>query len=171
MKNARLNHPKAFTLVETILAITVMTLVIVTVSQLTQGSIKIGGKTARQFVAYHLAEEGLEIVRNMRDSNWLRNQPWNTGLESGIFDVSAATPGLGTAPFTLTPYADASLVPEIVLSESEKFRRYVEITVRPAHDSAPDILRVTSHVRYQEGDGEKTADLTMELTDWKQGPL
>ena len=33
-----------------------------------------------QLVANNLAREGIEVVRNVRDSNWLASQSWDTGL-------------------------------------------------------------------------------------------
>ena len=33
-----------------------------------------------QLVANNLAREGIEVVRNIRDSNWLASQSWDTGL-------------------------------------------------------------------------------------------
>jgi type II secretory pathway pseudopilin PulG len=80
------NQKPAFTLVETILAISIIGMIIVTVAQLTQSSVAMGRSAMNQFVALHLAEEGLEIVRNKRDSNWLQNKAWRNGLADGVYE-------------------------------------------------------------------------------------
>ena len=36
----------------------------------------------------YLAQEGIEIVRNIRDSNWLNNRDWKTGLSDENTDCS-----------------------------------------------------------------------------------
>lgn len=74
---------KGFTLVETILAISIIGVIITVVMQLTQSSLAIGRSAMHQFIAFHQAEEGLELVRNQRDSNWLQNKPWRDGLADG----------------------------------------------------------------------------------------
>ncbi len=33
------------------------------------------------FLASQLANEGMELVRNLRDENWLKEQDWATGLD------------------------------------------------------------------------------------------
>ena len=132
----------AFTLAETILAIAIIALVITTTYGLSQNSLKIGRNSINQFIAYHLAEEGLEIVRNARDSNWLQNKEWRTGLQDGEFENS-----------------------KIVLSEGEKFKRIIKLR------SLDEVMRVESVVYYQYGNKEKEISLIVDLTDWKKGPL
>ena len=77
---------KGFTLLETIIAIGI----------LVGSSLVVYGATARilanvseqktKFVAAYLAQEGIEVVRNMRDTNWINGAPaWNTGLEAGTY--------------------------------------------------------------------------------------
>ena len=136
----------AFTLAETILAIAIIAMVITTTYGLSQSSLKIGRNSINQFVAYHLAEEGLEIVRNARDSNWIQNKEWRTGLQDGEYENS-----------------------NIVLSEGEKFKRIIKL--RSLGESSGEIMRATSTVYYQYGNKEKETSLIMDLTDWKKGPL
>jgi len=82
---------KAFTLIETIVA----------VSLLASGILVLYGSAARliywatenstHFTASYLAQEGIEIVRNIRDSNWVEDDeisgsiPWNDGLGAGTY--------------------------------------------------------------------------------------
>lgn len=135
-------NKQAFTLAETILAIAIIALVITTAYGLSQSSLRIGRNSINQFIAYHLAEEGLEVVRNARDSNWLQNKQWRNELQDGEFENS-----------------------NIVLSEGEKFKRIIRLR------SLDEIMRVESRVYYQYGNKEKETSLIMDLTDWKKGPL
>ncbi len=60
-----------FTLPEVLVGIAVITLVIVSATQLMAALIRSNTENVNTLVAYGLAQEGLEGVRNIRDSNWL----------------------------------------------------------------------------------------------------
>lgn len=62
-------------------------------------------EAADRLIAANLAREGMEIVRNIRDSNWLPRGTWDQGLESGtdytaapLFDSAANTWTLDFTP-------------------------------------------------------------------------
>ena len=81
-----LNNKKiknGFTILEVILAITVLTLAVggsfILISQ-TIGSVSV---IQSRLIASYLIQEGLEIARNIRDSNWLKNQPFDQNLDEG----------------------------------------------------------------------------------------
>ncbi|MBI2638795.1 prepilin-type N-terminal cleavage/methylation domain-containing protein [Candidatus Peregrinibacteria bacterium] len=149
-----LRKNSGFTILETIIAITVIGMVIAAATQLTQSSMKIGRSTMSQFIAFHLAEEGLEIVRNMRDSNWLQNTSWRSGLDDGLYGISENSGNSGPR-WTLKKISAADD------NERERFQRTIFI----------DSGKITSRVTYGQIGGEKEISLTMKLTDWKKGPL
>ncbi len=64
-------NKQAFTLVEIIVAFSVLVLVIVASTNLLVSIIRSNAENVNTLVAYGLAQEGLEAVRNVRDSNWL----------------------------------------------------------------------------------------------------
>lgn len=149
-----------FTLAETIIAIAVIALVITTTYSLSQSSLRIGRNAINQFIAYRLAEEGLEVTRNLRDSNWLKNGYWRAGLEDGQYEIIENSNG---APQTLQKLSGELDAPNVILSESEKFKRIIKI------NAEGDSMRVESIVKY--GAKEKEISLVMQLADWKKGPL
>ena len=75
-----------FTILEVILAITVLTLAVsgsfILIIQ-TIGSISV---IQSRLIASYLVQEGLELSRNIRDSNWLKNQDWDQNLEAGDWE-------------------------------------------------------------------------------------
>jgi prepilin-type N-terminal cleavage/methylation domain-containing protein len=71
---------QSFTLIEIIVAISVMTIGILGVYALVPKVIGITSANTNIFIAYQLAREGIEIVRNIRDTNWLQGLAWNEGL-------------------------------------------------------------------------------------------
>ena len=74
---------ESFTLLEVILAITVLTLAIGGSFILIQQTIASVSVVRSKLIASYLAQEGIEIVKNIRDNNWLKIQSWDGALEEG----------------------------------------------------------------------------------------
>ncbi|MFC1600286.1 prepilin-type N-terminal cleavage/methylation domain-containing protein [Patescibacteria group bacterium] len=74
MKNKNLK--KGFSLPEVIIAITIIVLIIVTATNLLVSSIRANTLNTNKIIAYNLAQEAIEGVRNIRDNNWIHNQYW-----------------------------------------------------------------------------------------------
>lgn len=66
-------EPRGFTLVETLVAITVVVMAIVGPLYIVQQSLNVSRSARDQLVASSLAQEGVEFVRGARDSNYIRN--------------------------------------------------------------------------------------------------
>lgn len=150
-----------FSLVETIIAISIIGMVIVAAAQLTQKSMAIGKNTMDRFLALHYAEEGLEIVRNIRDTNWLKNKIWRDGLADGVYIVIG---GLDAkAPFGLSPALTFTGIP----LSAEDFSRIIEISSL-ADGSG---MEAASTVKYSSRGEAKEIKLKAKFTDWKKGPI
>jgi len=77
---------QGFSLIETIVAISIMLIGIVGLYALVPFYLKVVAVNKDRFVASQLAREGIEFVRNIRDSNLLAGNNWNdnlTGCVSG----------------------------------------------------------------------------------------
>ena len=78
---------RSFTLLEVILAITVLTLAVggsfVLVSQVIASISVVQSK----LIASYLVQEGIEIVKNIRDTNWLKGNSWDEGLDARDWEV------------------------------------------------------------------------------------
>jgi Tfp pilus assembly protein PilV len=73
---------RSFTLIETVMAIFILTVGTVGAFSLIQKTISFSSITSSRLVAAYLAQEGIEIVRNIRDTNYLQKIPWDTGLSA-----------------------------------------------------------------------------------------
>jgi len=71
---------KGFTLIEIMVAISVMIIGILGVYALVPHIISLSGANTDRFRAAQLAREGLELVRNIRDTNSLEGVAWDEGL-------------------------------------------------------------------------------------------
>lgn len=77
---------KGFTVLEVITAIFILTVGVGAALSLMNQTLATGSVVEQRLIASHLAQEGIEIVRNIRDTNWLQSRdpskssPWDDGL-------------------------------------------------------------------------------------------
>lgn len=74
------NSNKAFTLIETIVAISILSVAILGCYMIFSDIYNQSGGAANGMIASYLAQEGIEIVRNIRDDNWIKFKDWRCGL-------------------------------------------------------------------------------------------
>jgi len=89
---------KGFSLMEVIIAIAIITTALISIMVLITFSISSIRVAKSKIIATNLAQEGLEIVRNIRDSNWLSykraSENWRDGLQPGDYRVQYNQLGL-----------------------------------------------------------------------------
>jgi len=71
---------KSFTLLEVILAITVLTIAVGGSFALISQTIASVSAVQSKLTASYLTQEGIELVKNIRDNNWLKGENWDEGL-------------------------------------------------------------------------------------------
>src|SRR3989344_75323 len=71
---------KGFTLLETIIAISVLTIVILGPLAVATSILSNSSVSSNQVIAYNLAEEAMEFVINERDSNVFEGNNWDNGF-------------------------------------------------------------------------------------------
>jgi len=77
-----------FTLLETIVAVGLIVVGLVSALALITTSLFYVSNIQDRLAAANLAAEGIEVVRNIRDNNWLQNKAWNNGLANGDYQVA-----------------------------------------------------------------------------------
>ena len=77
---------QGFTLVETLVAISILIVVISAAFSAAQAGINLSTFSKNQTIAFYLAGEGVEQIRNMRDENGLKAQPWLTNFANSSGD-------------------------------------------------------------------------------------
>ena len=78
MKKQKLNH--GFTLVETLVAIAILVMAILGAFTAVQSGLSSSIFSKDQVIAFYLANEGIEQIRNIRDENALNGRPWLAGI-------------------------------------------------------------------------------------------
>jgi|SRR3989344_3406218 len=73
---------RGFTLLESMVAIAIFSIGISTAVFVITQSISVGTRTKNKIIAANLTQEGIEVVRNIRDRNWLAGRPWTDGIDA-----------------------------------------------------------------------------------------
>jgi len=79
---------KGFTLLETIVAVGLIVVGLVAALALITDSLFYVSNIHDRLAAANLTAEGIEVVRNIRDNNWLQSRAWNSGLTDGDYQVT-----------------------------------------------------------------------------------
>lgn len=151
---------KGFTIIEIVISILISSIAIAGIfSALLMISI-LTSDTADRLTATYLAQEGVEIVRNIRDQNWLiTGNSWNNKLDvcSLGCEVDYSMGGDGairgaTGRYLRTDNTNGFYIyeePSSPNSSKTKFERRIIITQVPDVDSGPNhILRVEVEVSW-----------------------
>lgn len=78
-KNLGYNQ-KGFTLIETLFAILIFSAALISLMTIAGRGIAATGSAREQLEAHYLAQEGLEVVRNIRDQNFVSHGNWDDGF-------------------------------------------------------------------------------------------
>jgi len=82
---------KGFTILEVMLSIFILTAAVAGSFSLIQQTLHASSLNQSKLIAYYLGQEGIEIVKNIRDNNWLEQYrtdpalPWDDGLDEGEY--------------------------------------------------------------------------------------
>lgn len=76
-----------FSIIEVLVAIGVILVSFTGAMGLINKSLAFHDLAYSRLIASYLAQEGIEIVRNIRDNNFIQNTTWNNGLTIGDYQV------------------------------------------------------------------------------------
>ena len=174
---------KAFTLLEVLLAITFIAVVFTAITGLILMTIQVNRKNVRTLQATYLAQEGVEVLRYMRDSNWLQNYSWdegedqwgsNFGLESSetlnefyLIEESEDDAYWSLATFSSRDEDSGT----ITIANGQEFLRVIQVEFVPDETDSnvmrEDALKITAVVSWTDrGEGNDVSVSTI-LTNWQ----
>lgn len=94
-------YKNGFTLIETIVAVGIIVIGLVSALTLITNSLFYVSNIGDRLIAANLTAEGLEVVRNIRDNNWIQNLSWNNGMPDGDYQASYNSTAL--SPYSGNP--------------------------------------------------------------------
>lgn len=141
-----LNLSKGFTLVETLVAISIFTMSLLGIMSVLASNITNVSYARQKMTAIYLAQEGIEYARNVRDTDAITNggsSGWSTFTNPSLTPIAAITP---TAPSD---------------------RLYTRTISRsPANPTGSNVVTITSTVSWTQGSGPKTVTFSENLYNW-----
>ncbi|HNW96289.1 MAG TPA: prepilin-type N-terminal cleavage/methylation domain-containing protein [Candidatus Paceibacterota bacterium] len=87
MNYKEIKQNSGFTLIESMIAIALIVSGITGLMVLVNRSMGFSTTAFNELAAANLAQEGIELVRNIRDNNWTQQKNWLTGLQDGTYQV------------------------------------------------------------------------------------
>ncbi len=161
-----------FTLLEVLIAAGILAVTLTSTFALNSTVVKNTVFLADDLVATNLASEGLEIVRQIRDSRLIDCNPatkWNSWLQSGG-QASSGTYGLKSQvvnnPCASGKINNSYLEPnsaETITVEGLAFTRKIELDL-----VSPSKVQVTSRVSWRFDNRDRQKSLSTVLADWKE---
>ncbi|MCX6723588.1 MAG: type II secretion system protein [Candidatus Staskawiczbacteria bacterium] len=157
---------RGFTLIELVISVFILSIAIVGIFSAFSTMTILTADNSDRLTATYLAQEGIETLRNIRDTNWLKsvsNQSftWTTGIDQCITPNGCEidyTTGTGiSGAWVASPWASRYLYTNSsglynYTSTSDptkktKFKRQIKATCLPAGDCTADhVMKVTAQV-------------------------
>jgi prepilin-type N-terminal cleavage/methylation domain-containing protein len=167
--------PRGFTLIETMIAVAIFTIAVVGPFTAASRSLDAAATARDNLAAANLAQEGLEVVRFVRGSNYLANpNSWTAtaGLSACVAPAKCAVDGPTATvaacaggvcgPLYLT---DAGLYTTSAAGATvTRFTRSLTITPNPGGQANAERAVVT--VTWQTNGGPRTVTVSQDFYDW-----
>ncbi|MDP2629872.1 MAG: segregation/condensation protein A [Candidatus Uhrbacteria bacterium] len=145
-----LSDQRGQTLLEVLGGFFVIAIGLVGIMSLATTNVRNDGIGLSRLIATNLARESIEVVRNIRDSNWLSDKPWYIGLVDGVGNQCAIIPSVrtGALQFIACPAGPSFFDSALQLSTSSQ--------TMPVDESKPS-ENVLSFDEYVQDGGHSSA--------------
>ena len=141
MKNKK--QKRGFSLPEVIVAVTMISLVIVTATNLLIASMRANTNNINRMVAYNLAQEGLEGFRNIRDNYCLHNLNWLGESGNKNFGAVIESDGYYTVNKTKLRNKDECKDEDNMFELSGNFDSVITSNTHPQQDESVEVVDLT----------------------------
>ncbi|MFH1427722.1 MAG: hypothetical protein ABIG60_04330 [Patescibacteria group bacterium] len=122
-----------------------------------------------RFTAVMLAQEGIELTRNVRDSNWKAGSAWDNGIPASFIIDGNFSPSAVAGISNARLYTDANkkYTHTVVGNSPTIFYRLLTTTSPASCPDADDCMKVISQVQWQERGKTHNYQIETYLYDWK----
>ena len=151
MKYKKLQKNKAFTLVETLVAISIFTVSLLGIMSVLASSISSTNYAKQKMTATYLAQEGIEYVRNMRDTDVL---------------ASVNNHPAGWTVFKLALPLPSNTPSDIFYPTTSGFSSFTRTITADTTTFGSDEVKITSTVTWNQGSGVQNVTFSENLFNW-----
>lgn len=175
---------KGFTFLEMLVVITIILVAFTGIYTLLTKVVYVSKISIHKLTATMLAQEGIEIVRNIRETNWLHGKAWDDGLIPDTYIVQYDSSSL--QPFEdkylilnkrLILYSYTEEVEELTEEQilagmrpgvvESLFKRRIDISDNPDRDPSTEDIAITCQVTWEERGRPQSILLEDWLYDWR----
>jgi type II secretory pathway pseudopilin PulG len=156
----------AFTLVEIVVVLFIISVGLIGILSLIVQNIQSQDYNKNNLIAYQLSQEGMELVRMVRDTNWKNSRPFNESLASASgtvytysMDYQDLVPQSVVSPVALKKDANGFYIHGV--GEDSGFSRLLSLELISDHS-----LRVQSSVFWKNRGRDYSYVLETILYDW-----
>ena len=166
---AKFKKQKGLTLVEAIVALVVLSFGLIPALAVLSSSVRISSLIENNLIAASLAQEGVEVMRSLRDENWFRNLPFDSGLQ-GNWLVQWDTNGTTRPPQPVgsnppLKFDSATGRYNYSIGLDTNFKRAVSVVLTA--DPCACKLVVVSRVEWTQQGRTRTINVESQLFNWK----
>ena len=160
---------RGFTLIEVIVAIAVIVTALIGSVALISFSVSSTRTSRSRIIAEGLTQEGLEIVRNIRDNNWLnfkrKASDWRQGLGEGEHRVQYNVANL-LFPGSVVLKVDSNGFYQYDTGTDTSFFRKITLD----YMGTTNQIKVTSEVTWNENGRQNSVKAELMLYNWLEEP-
>ncbi len=160
-------------LIESMIGISIVTVGLLGILGLLSRSTSLNRVVSNQFIGNYLAAEGIEIVKNIIDADWMKDETWNNDyIESGDFEIDYQTKTFKSGgSFSARPagnnpllFDSASNLYSYQGGNPTNFVRTIKIALSPDGNE----IKVNSIVKWTtRGGGQFEVNLEDHFLNWK----
>jgi len=158
------NANKGFTLIEAMVALVLVTVAMGPVFILATSSVNVASRIEHNLTAANLTQEGVEVIRNIRDTNWLNGSAFDNNLSVGTWRVEWNTAGGWLATVGSNPVLkkDNGLY-NYSTGTDTLFRRTITI----AKPNSGELTVISSVTWTERGNISRTVSAESHLFNWR----
>ncbi len=153
------NTKKGFALIEVIIAIVILSAVTLSATTLVLSAGNAVMRNQDRLTATYLAQECLEVSRNVRDNAWRNSLPWDCA-----WDAKSLSPNYCAELQAVVNKLKTGDKKIKILNKETKFSR--EITSTPMAKN--EALLITCTVSWARGGEREAVSITQILTNWRK---
>lgn len=163
---------KGFSLIEVLISITILSISLISITQLITTTIQANQLNTTRLQAYYLAEQGIELTRHVRDSNWLQNigfnspGPQNTLWQSPNGSTANITPNSKSIIIDIQTSNIGSTQRNVTLAEANQTNQNIYLNTNPQNQltyfsHTPDTTSIPTQFR-------RKIKITTDFQDYKK---
>jgi Tfp pilus assembly protein PilV len=154
---------RGFTIIEVIGAIFILVVGVVGVYSAVNFALSTARTFSSRLVAAYLAQEGIEVVRNIRDTNWLNGSAWDSNLPAADCGVEYNGNSCLTTRANAFLRVDANGFYNYQNGTTTPFQRRLRINKPNAN-----AMQVTVTVTWSESGRQNTFVAREDFTNWNR---